>query len=249
MNSVAQDFQTRLNQQDAKQNLLLIAISACVLAAALYWLYAEQAPGASRMYYSGFRVSWIACGFAALILLGATVSVIKARQGTKAWLTDAGAHSRDTFIPWDDIATVHSYLLYYNGAPFRNLRLTGADGRVVKFEYSSMGKDVEQAFEGLRDAVLERIGPRQWNELMRRLDSGQSFAFIPGLEIYAHGVKMSGEVVPWSRIRRYEFDNSAMSLVVDDGSGKVTSRKLGMVAETANLHLFLHLLDQRMTPV
>lgn len=247
MNPVAADFQNRLDRQAARQNLMILAISACALVAALYWLYTEQAPEASRLYFNGLRASWIACGVAALILLATIVVAVKQRQGPQAWLTDAGVHSRDTFIPWDDIATVHVYTVLYNGAPIRHLRATGADGKVVKFEYGAVGQEVETAFEELRDAVLERVGPRQWNELTERLDSGQSFAFIPGLDVYALGVSMGGEIVPWSRIRGYDIDKGMISLVVDDGA-KTAPRKVGMVAETANLHLFLHLLDQRTTP-
>lgn len=188
----------------------------------------------------------IALGLLVPIITYARAAEFRALQFT---LVGAGVRTRDAMIPWDEIVeiyrggAVHVAHGILRAGEVRLLRIVARDGREIRLElrlFGRVSKDVSRALTTITETLLRHVDERQRRELDARLAAGERVRFSDALWIGADGVSRSREdrePIPRASVRGIECVDGRLQLRHQDAGGRVRTRSLGEVEETANLHL------------
>ena len=249
MTEQARAAQAQLETSQQSGNIWSIVVGVLLLLGGLCWVYAEQGAATRWYLYRLIPGSWtvVVCG---IVVLGiAVVSFVQSRRGPEAWVADDGVHSRSGFISWNDIARIYTSAVLVSGSDIRSLNIVGRDGANVTFSYTfsgEMSEDDAKAFGQLRASILDRVSERLWTEFVTALETRKPVELLPELSVALDGVFVRQELIPWILIRRYEFENGQLQLIVTDENNAPARKVLGPVAGIPNLHILTHYIDQQL---
>lgn len=249
MTEQARAAQAQLETSQQSGNVWSIVVGVALLLGGLFWVYAEQGAATRWYLYRLIPGSWtvVVCG---IIVLGiSVVSFLQSRRGPEAWVADDGVHSRSQFISWHDIARIYTSAALVSGSDIRSLNIVGRNGANVTFRYTfsdEISEDDAKAFGQLRASILDRVSERLWSEFVTALETGKPVELLPEVSVGLDGMFVRQELFPWILIRRYEFENGQLQLIVTDANNAPVRKVVGPVAGIPNLNILTYYIDQQL---